>query len=186
MLIEAIRDFEWLNEPDFCLVNDAFEITPSCKTDFWQDVNHNVSRDNGHFFFVRYLRDFILTAKWQINPEQPCGAQCGLMGRFDERNWCKISLVRNADQSWAVAATVCRQGISDLSLVPLALISDQMSYRLESYQGSFCLSYSLNGKDYIRVRLFQIPTSYAEIKAGAYICNPSEEQFSSMLLEVSH
>lgn len=185
MLIEAIRDFEWLNEPDFRLVNDAFEITPSCRTDFWQDVNHNVSRDNGHFFFVRYLRDFILTAKWQINPEQPCGAQCGLMGRFDERNWCKISLVRNADQSWAVAATVCRHGISDLSLVPLALIFDQMSYRLESYQGSFCLSYSLNSKDYIRVRLFQIPTSYAEIKVGAYICNPSEEQFSSMLLEVS-
>ncbi|MBQ1612471.1 MAG: DUF1349 domain-containing protein, partial [Alphaproteobacteria bacterium] len=110
--------------------------------------------------------------------------ECGLMGRVDEYNWCKISLIRNPDHSWSVATSVTCNGTSDLSLVPLPVISDQMSYRLESYQDEFCLSYSLNGKDFVRIRLFQLPIYAGEITAGAYICNPSIDDFSAPLLEI--
>ena len=184
MLLEAIRDFDWLNEPNFRLGTDNFIVIPDKKTDFWQDVRHGISRDNGHFFYTEYNRDFNITVKWKIDDLQPVGAQCGLMGRVDEYNWCKISLIRNPDHSWSVATSVTCNGTSDLSLVPLPVISDQMSYRLESYQDEFCLSYSLNGKDFVRIRLFQLPIYAGEITAGAYICNPSIDDFSAPLLEI--
>lgn len=184
MLLEAIRDFDWLNEPDFHLSTDSFIVIPDKKTDFWQDVRHGISRDNGHFFFTEYTRDFNITVKWKIDDSQPIGAQCGLMGRVDEHNWCKISLTRKQDQSWSLATTVCCNGVSDMALVPIAVISDQMSYCLESFQGEFCLSYSLNGKDFVRIRLFQIPAFRDKIRAGAYICNPTVEDFSAQLLEI--
>ena len=185
MLLEAIRNFDWQNEPDFHLETDAFQIIPDKRTDFWQDARHGISRDNGHFFFTRYVGDFNVSVKWQIESSQPCGAQCGLMGRIDERNWCKIALTRNSDQSWSVISSVTRNGTSDLALVPLNVISDQMSYRLETSKGNCCFAYSLNGVDFVRIRLFQMPDIGTETKVGAYICNPTDEDFSALLLEIN-
>ena len=54
MLLEQLRDFEWLNEPeDVSFSEEGMSVTAKKESDFWQNTRKNVHADNGHFFFVR-------------------------------------------------------------------------------------------------------------------------------------
>ncbi len=57
MLLEALRDFEWYNEPREVSFSDrGVKITASPHTDFWQDTVRAYHKDNGHFFLWRPSR----------------------------------------------------------------------------------------------------------------------------------
>ena len=54
MILENIKDFEWLNEPENVIFADKeMKIIAKKETDFWQSKHHNFFKDNGHLFFLR-------------------------------------------------------------------------------------------------------------------------------------
>lgn len=181
MLLDALKNFEWMNEPqEMSFADIGVKIRAEEKTDFWQDFRHNLHQDSGHFFYREAAGDFELTVKWSfIDISGFC--QCGLMGRIDENNWFKISVLAEDTNRCQLAGVVTAFGISDMALQPINSENGEIWYRLRSEKGIFSLAYSVDGKDYNEVRLFQPLKDCSALKVGAYICNPSERKFSALL-----
>ena len=184
MRLETIRDFEWYNEPEFGFDAGCMRIKAAPQTDFWQDNRHNIRKDNGHFFFSRRNGNFTLTVKWQTQKDQPRWCQYGLMGRIDNNNWCKASITRNIDDGFSLTISVTNLGVSDLAVFPLPELPESVTWRLEARDGDFCLSYAANDRKFIRVRMFQMSVQCSELKAGAYICNPKDDDFTASLSDI--
>lgn len=97
MHFEAIRDFEWLNEPEFGFDSGGLAIKAAPETDFWLDRCRNIRKDNGHFFYTRRGGAFMLDVVWLVPPARSGAGFCGLMARVDADNWCKAVCRRFRD-----------------------------------------------------------------------------------------
>lgn len=185
MLLDALRDFEWLNEPrEFAFNERGLKITASSQTDFWQDGIGGYNKDNGHFFFANKQGAYTVTVHWR------CGipknfAQCGLMGRINEKFWFKISLFSKSGQNMNIGSVVTNDGNSDMALSPILSTEQEIFFRVKkSENGIFELSYSQNGISFVSVRRFRLNAVDKNIDVGAFICSPSEEPYTAVLISV--
>lgn len=185
MHFETIRDFEWLNEPEFRFDADGLVITPAPASDFWQDRRDNVGRDNGHFFYTRRSGNFVLDVVWQLLPAYSGEGFCGLMARIDAENWCKIVLNRKADGQKAVCVSVTNFGCSDLSQILLPRDSFRIIFRLQAENGVLQLAFSTDGQQFASVRKFRLLADYNALSVGACVCNPGRGGFKAVLTDVS-
>ena len=61
MLLDALQNFEWYNEPEDVAFRDkCLIVTAESHTDFWQSKHRHYGNDNGHFFLTRREGDFTL------------------------------------------------------------------------------------------------------------------------------
>ena len=185
MHFETIRDFEWLNEPEFRFDADGLVITPAPASDFWQDRKGGVGRDNGHFFFTRRSGNFVLDIVWHLLPACSGEGSCGLMARIDAENWCKIVLNRKADGQKAVCVSVTNFGCSDLAQILLPRDSFRIIFRLQAENGVLQLAFSTDGQQFASVRKFRLLADYNALSVGACVCNPGRGGFKAVLTDVS-
>lgn len=184
MHFEALEIFEWLNEPDNVrFEDDAMIIYAKPQTDFWQSIHHGFKKDDGHFFFCRQKEDFILTLKWRFENLQKF-SQCGIMLRIDERNWFKASLMNETSETNTMATSLTINGHSDWSGFQINNSIEEIWFRLQRVEDDYILFYSLNGLEFKKIKMFYIP-SIEEVKVGAYIASPNEEQFCAELSNIS-
>jgi len=184
MHFEALEIFEWLNEPDNVrFEDDAMTIYAKQGTDFWQSVHHGFKKDDGHFFFCRQKEDFILTLKWRFESLQKF-SQCGIMLRIDERNWFKASLMNETAETNTLATSLTVNGHSDWSGFQINDTIQEIWFRLQRVEDDYILFYSLNGLEFKRIKMFYLQ-SFEEVKVGAYIASPNEEQFCAELSNIS-
>ncbi len=172
MNLDTIRNFDWYNEPEFSFSSGTLIIKASPSTDFWQDKRNNIKKDNGHFFFARHSEDFELTVKWQKPEKIQELCQFGLLGRIDDQNWCKISVIKIQKKMFLFLSVTCL-GISDSVIVPIISDFATVNYRLYYSKGVFSLSYSLDEQEFRAIRHFQMYKDFDNIDIGAYICNPN-------------
>lgn len=185
MHFEAIRDFEWLNEPVFRFDADGLVITPAPDSDFWQDRCDNVGRDNGHFFYTRRNGNFVLDVVWQLLPAYSGEGFCGLMARIDAENWCRIVLNRKADGQEAVCVSVTNFGCSDLAQILLPQSSSRIIFRLQAQNGVLQLAFSTDGQHFVSVRKFRLLADYNALNAGACIYNSGSGNFEAVLADIN-
>ncbi len=185
MLLEALRNFEWFNEAaDVAFDERGVRVTASPQTDFWQDAVRGYHRDNGHFFFARRCGSFVLTVCWRFGIPAEF-AQCGLMGRIDKNHWFKISVMSKNGSSLNIGSVVTAGGCSDMALTPLSAGSATIWFRLKKNDDGSCeLSYSVNGKVFIPVRLFRLPVAADSLSAGVFACSPSEKPYTALLTSI--
>ena len=173
MNLDTIRNFDWYNEPEFSFSSGALIIKPQAETDFWQDKRNNIKKDNGHFFFSRSSGNFELIVKWKRPKKTEEICQFGLMGRVDDQNWCKISVIKIQKEMFLFLSVTCL-GISDSVIIPIVSDFNIVNYRLYYSKGVFSLSYSLDEQEFMAVRHFQMHKDFDYIDIGAYICNPNQ------------
>lgn len=185
MLLDALKNFEWLNEPGEVSFGEiGVKIKAQEKTDFWQDFRRNFHKDNGHLFYREASGDFILTVKWSfIDISGFC--QCGLMGRLDEANWFKVSLMSERSDTPLLATSVTNFAVSDLATQNVSAERGEIWYRVRAEKGVLTLSYSTDGNNFHQLRMFQLLKEYESLKVGAYICCPTERKFSALLAAVN-
>ena len=184
MHFEALEIFEWFNEPENVrFENDAMVIYAKSGTDFWQSIHHGFKKDDGHFFFCRQKDDFILTLKWRFDDLNKF-SQCGLMLRVDERNWFKASLMNEVSGENVLATSLTLNGHSDWSGFKINADIHEIWFRLQRVEDDYILFYSLNGLEFNKIKMFYLK-SFEEIKAGAYIASPNEENFCAELSNIS-
>ena len=172
MNLDTIRNFDWYNEPEFSFSSGALIIKAQSETDFWQDKRNNIKKDDGHFFFTQYSGNFELTVKWKKPKKIKELCQFGLMGRIDNQNWCKISVIKIQKELF-LFLSVTWLGISDSVIIPLVSDFDKIRYRLYYSKGVFSLSYSIDEQQFIAIRHFQMFKDFNNIDIGAYICDPN-------------
>ena len=180
MHFEQLENFEWYNDPENVrFENDAMVIFARKGTDFWQSIHRGFKKDDGHFFFCRQGGDFSLTLKWKFSRlDKYC--QCGIMLRIDERNWFKASLMSENTESQVMASSLTIGGHSDWCGSSFNQPVDEIWFRLSRVGDDYIFSYSLDGINFIKQRTFYLK-SYEEVKAGAYIASPNQDDFAAEL-----
>lgn len=184
MHFEAIRDFEWLNEPEFCFDSGGLAIKAAPETDFWRDRCRNVCKDNGHFFYARRGGAFALDVVWLVPPARSKAGFCGLMARVDADNWCKAVWGRKPDGRPFVVVSVTHFGCSDLAEFPLVSESPRITFRLQVQDGILRLSFSADGRRFVPVRQFRLLADYDVLSVGACIYGSDSAGFKAVLADV--
>lgn len=184
MLLDQLRDFEWLNEPKEVNFHDGgMSILALNHTDFWQNKSRNVHKDDGHFFFARKAGNFSLTVKWCFAPLKNF-QQCGIMLRFNEQNWMKASLMFDNFEHPKLGSCVCNNGLTDWALMPAPKELTELWLRVKRQNGDYVLFVSLDGSVFQQIRVFNFLNEDVEIKAGAYLCAPNSEDFEPVLAKL--
>lgn len=185
MLLEQLRDFEWFNEPENVAFNEnGMLVTAKGSTDFWQNARKNIHSDNGHFFFVRKSGNFVMELRWEF-PSCSQLEQCGLMLRFDEKNWMKASLMSDNLSLLRLGSCVTNSGYTDWSAFEIPQQIQGVSLRLKRFNSEYALSYSFDEEKFSQIRLFSFVNEDVEIKAGAYICSPKTNDFTAVLKKIN-
>ena len=184
MLLEALQDFEWYNEPENVNFRDTeIGVTAMPQTDFWQSKNHGYSKDNGHFFFARREDDFSFAAKWSLSEITPYN-QCGVMLRVDANNWIKAAIIYDSPQRPMIGTSVTQNGYSDWAAQDIPQGITDIWFKIKRAQGDYMVYYSLDGEKYKQMRLTHLLNDLPEIKVGAYICTPANKAFSAALSQI--
>ncbi len=184
MRLETLRDFEWYNEAkEVSFGEHGVKITASPGTDFWIDGGVGYSKDNGHFFFCRRQGSFGLTVCWRFGI--PINfAQCGLMVRVDESQWCKISIVSKNGNNQNIASVVTHHNGSDMAMTPIPSGLSEIWFRIKrNNDGAFELFYSTNGVIYTAIRRFRLTTK-EEVCVGVFMASPSEKTYTAILSSI--
>lgn len=184
MLLDALRDFEWLNEPlDVNFEETGMRVLTHNKTDFWQSAHHRVSKDNGHFFYTRRYDDFSFVVGWkfQINGRFD---QCGIMLRIDEKNWFKASIMYDAPQYPMIGSCVTNNGYSDWANIDIPAGIEEMYYKIKRHKGDYVISYSFDGQNFRQMRMLHLLKDQPEVKVGAFVCSPQHEGFEATLTRI--
>lgn len=184
MLLDTLRDFEWLNEPHDVSFNDqGMVVVSKPKTDFWQSLNHNFKKDDGHFFFSRCNSDFSLVVKWQFETISDFN-QCGIMVRIDERNWFKASIMSESKEKPLLGSCVTNCGYSDWAAQDISPEIKEIYFKVKRVNGDYIIFYSYDDILYKQIRLLHMINEIQDIKVGAYICSPQSFSFRATLEKI--
>lgn len=184
MLLEQLRDFEWLNEPfDVSFEERGMWVSTHDKTDFWQSAHHNFKKDSGHFFFTRRSLNFTLTVKWLFENKGRFD-QCGIMVRIDEKNWFKASIMYDNPQNPQLGSCVTNNGYSDWAAQKIPDGVNEVWFRVKRCNGDYLVFYSLDGVKYEQIRMLHLLNDMPEVKAGAYVCSPQHGGFEAVLAKI--
>ena len=185
MFLDSLKYFTWYNEPENVrFAEGGMIVEASPQTDFWQNNNHNIRKDNGHFFYSEYEGDFILTIKWRT-PKPIAFSQYGLMVRLNSMNWAKLSFMSQDTAIPQIGSIVTNNGNSDWSITYLTDFQPEIWYRLVRRSNDFLFYYSLDGQKFRQIRLFdlnQLPMN--TVKIGAYACSPQNCTAEAILEDV--
>lgn len=185
MLLEALQDFEWYNEPENVVFrDDDILITAIPQTDFWQSKHKGYGRDNGHFFFSRQDEDFSFAAKWSFSELKPYN-QCGIMLRIDENNWIKAAVMYDNPELPMIGSSVTQNGYSDWAAQDIPQETKEIWFKIKRKQDDYQIYSSLDGENYKQIRLVHMQKEIPEVKIGAYLCTPSNKEFSATLSQIS-
>lgn len=160
---------QWYNEPSLWSDRDnLIQVTTDEKTDFWRKTHYGFIRDSGHFYYQEITGNF--QAQVKISGEY-CALydQAGLMLRQDEKTWlkCGVELVDGVQQ----ASVVVTRDYSDWSVVSLPQNPTSVWLRLQRQAETIKVEYSLNGLDYIMLRLAYL-TEAKTVRIGLAIASP--------------
>lgn len=181
MLLDALKDFEWYNEPENVRFNDlGMVVNAKAQTDFWQSTHHSFHKDNGHFFFSRIKKDFTLVVKWRFDNADAFD-QCGIMLRVDERNWFKFGTMSERKDNPKLGSSLTNFGYSDWAVIELAKPVTEIWYKLQCHGTDYIAYYSLDGKNYHQSRMFHLVNDAETVKIGAYIAAPQHSDFEGTL-----
>lgn len=185
MLLDCLKDFTWYNEPaNVRFVEGGMLVETEPETDFWQSAGHNFHKDNGHFFYTRKQGNFSLTVKWHF--EAPVASdQCGIMLRLNNLNWAKAGFLSTDLRMPQLGSVVTINGSSDWAAWSLEQLPQDLWFRLLRRGSDFILLASTDGEVFRQLRMFSLPDTPAEIKAGAYACSPQPRGFECVLEDIS-
>lgn len=184
MLLDALKDFSWYNEPENVrFQEDGLLVDSLSETDFWANMAHRFNKDDGHFFYTTAESDFTLTVCTAAENYLPF-AQAGIMARLDSFNWVKASLMDQGTPPAEIGSVVTQRGHSDWASAPLPYPLQKVWYRLKRKGGDMVLSYSPDGERFIKLRQFRLVANEAEIRIGAYVCNPVKGEFAARIEQV--
>lgn len=173
---------KWENTPKIWRQDGAslLETVPS-GTDYWRVTHYGFIHDNGPFRYETRSGNF--EAKVKISGKyHELYHQAGLMIRIDDKNWIKTGIeFVNGHQN--VSAVVTRE-FSDWSVLPRTDNPAFIWMRLQRFNDTVQISYSLDGAKWSMVRLAYFPPN-VPVKIGMVTAAPGKEIFEARFDEFS-
>jgi regulation of enolase protein 1 (concanavalin A-like superfamily) len=164
----------WLNQPShWNETGDTLNETVPSGTDYWRVTHYGFIRDNGPFRYQEQGGNF--EAKVRIRGKyHELYHQAGLMIRIDEENWIKAGIeFVNAVQNLSAVVT---RGFSDWSVLARSDNPAFIWLRLQRYNDTVQISYSLDNQEWAMIRLAFFPPQ-VPVKIGMVAAAPGKEPF---------
>lgn len=181
MLLEDLKKFDWINEPENVRFNDfGMVVKAKYRTDFWNCARYDFSKHDGHFFYCSAADDFCCDVNWEFEDAKQFD-QCGIMIRSDENNWFKASIMYDNQSEPMLATSLTSEGFSDLATIELPQDTHRVWYRIRRRKDCYIASYSLDGENFSQLRKFYLLKEIENPEVGAYICSPQREDFEATL-----
>ena len=165
---------QWEHEPKVWQeASGRLTETVPAATDYWRVTHYGFIRDNGPFRYQDRSGNFEATVR--ISGEyHELYHQAGLMIRINEKNWIKTGIeFVNGKQN--VSAVVTRE-FSDWSVLSRTDNPPFIWLRLQRYNDTVQVSYSLDGQKWSMIRLAYFPPD-VPVKIGMVAAAPGNEDF---------
>ncbi len=174
---ERIPDhFFWFNEPKEFYFENGLNIVTKPDTDFWQGTHYGFRRDNGHCLLTKMTEDFSIKTQVDFEPTAQYD-QCGLFARLNRNNWIKCSVELENNKISRLGSVVTNLGFSDWATQDISSDVKSMHYRMSKESEDFLIEYSLDGKQWIQLRIAHLHEYRESVDMGFYACSPSGKGF---------
>jgi uncharacterized protein len=178
----ADNTMKWENPPTTWRQDGAsLSETVPAGTDYWRITHYGFVHDNGPFRYETRSGNF--EAKVKISGDyHELYHQAGLMIRIDDRHWIKTGIeFVNGYQN--VSAVVTRE-FSDWSVLPRTDNPAFIWMRLQRFNDTVQISYSLDGTKWSMIRLAYFPPN-VPVKIGMVTAAPGKQPFEAHFDEFS-
>ena len=154
--------------------NSLLETVPAA-TDYWRTTHYGFIRDNGPFRYATRSGNF--EAKVSISGDyHELYHQAGLMIRVDGRNWIKAGIeFVNGHQN---VSTVVTREFSDWSVLPRTDNPASIWMRLQRFDHTVQISYSLDGTKWSMIRIAYFAPN-VPVKIGMVAAAPGKQSFEA-------
>ena len=168
--------FYWFNEPTTYRLGTGLEILTDEKTDFWQRTHYGFRRDDGHCLLTTLDGDFSVTTRVEFRPVEQYD-QCGLIIRVDAENWIKTSTEYEDEKVSRLGSVVTNLGYSDWATQDVSSEHRERGYRISRRGSDFLIESSLDGSDWLQMRIAHLHQAPAQLAVGVYACSPIGKAF---------
>jgi regulation of enolase protein 1 (concanavalin A-like superfamily) len=170
------QGFAWFNEPAVYRLGRGLEIVTDEKTDFWQRTHYGFRRDDGHCLLAALTGDFSILTHVEFRPAAQYD-QCGLMVRVDAGNWIKTSTEYEDERVSRLGSVVTNLGYSDWATQDVSSAQQERWYRISRRGDDFLIESSIDGLDWLQMRIAHLHAAPAALAAGVYACSPIGRAF---------
>lgn len=182
MILQHLRHFEWLNEPQgVFFIDEGMKVVASPETYFIQNKHENIYKNNGHLFFKNSDDDnFCLTIKWS-NIAKLFSSESGIMVRIDDETYAKCFISYDKDFKGKLFCTVTNLSNPDTGSIDM---NDEIYLQIKKLGDLYKISYSHDLEVFELVREFYFVKNSDEVQIGAYLCNPTSFDFEATLSHI--
>lgn len=172
--IAQAKSIQWEHEPSvWHEASGVLTETVPAGTDYWRITHYGFIRDSGPFRYQERSGNFEAKVRISGNYHE-LYHQAGLMVRIDEKNWIKAGIeFVNGKQN---ISTVVTRNYSDWSVLPRKNNTPFIWLRLQRYDDTVQISYSLDGTKWIMTRLAYFPPD-VPVKIGMVAAAPGKQSF---------
>jgi uncharacterized protein len=170
------EEFFWFNEPSKYIFDNGLIIYTNPYTDFWQRTHYGFQSDNGHCLFIKVEKDFTFTSHFEFSMEEMYD-QCGIIVRIDEENWIKASIEFEDKNVSRLGSVVTNLGYSDWATTDISSDIKSMWYRISKREKDFLIENSIDGQEWIQIRIAHLHKEAKFINVGIYACSPKDSSF---------
>jgi len=176
-----LKQFKWINRPKRSeLQDDRLIIETEPETDLWQNTFYGFQNDNAPAFLMEREGDFTFQAKVQSGEANHLYDQCGLLMYHNSKNWIKVSIEYENEVFARLGSVVTNLGYSDWATTDIPASVSEMWYRLSRRGQDFYIENSINGKDYLQMRMLHMHTPLEIARIGVYACSPLRSGFKAV------
>lgn len=171
----------WINRPEEIEITEdhiQFKVLP--KTDFWQVTHYGFSRTDGNCYTFQPEDDIEFKVRVKMNYRAEFD-QAGVIVYLDENNFAKLCIENQLKTKNKLGSVVTKNRRSDWATQNIDDI-DYIYYRVSRRGINYRFEYSLDDKEYIQVRLFDIdlPNPYIGIFGASPLGNGFLAEFSQI------
>lgn len=168
---------KWINRPETIEVTDtkvSFDVLP--KTDFWQVTHYGFSRTDGNCLTFETEDDLEFKVRVKMNYSNEFD-QAGIIVYIDENNFAKLCIENQLNCSNKLGSVVVKNKRSDWATQNISDL-DFIYYKLSKRGINYLFEYSLDDKEYIQVRLFDIESNIKP-SIGVFGASPLGDGFTA-------
>lgn len=179
------NDLFWIRQPKNASIHaDNVVIITEPRTDLWQRTYYGFQNDNAPLLLAATGEDYFSFAVKTRFESKHRFDQCGIAVYIDSENWIKASVEYENETFQRLGSVVTNGGYSDWATTDISASIKEITYRLSRRASDFRIEYSLDGENFIQMRICHLRNARREIAFGIYACSPENSSFQAVFSDM--
>lgn len=174
------KQMEWTRAPkQYNITEERVEMVTEPYTDLWQRTYYHFRNDNAPVLQMSTDEEyFSFVVKTEFNTKVRYD-QSGVVMYLDSDNWLKASVEYENDKIQRLGSVVTNNGYSDWASVDVDASIKSIWFRLSRRENDFCIENSVDGMNFMQMRICHMFNAKKEISFGIYACSAENSAFKA-------